>query len=350
MDPASSHERLLTDLTELLTIPSPTGMTGRKSRWLAARAVQDGLTVRTSNRGTVVARLPGRTPGPGRALLAHVDTNGLVVTGIGDDGAVQVRNVGDFSARLAEGASCTLFDDDGNVAAVGTLLPRLSSGHRHGHDQDHQPVAWDHMYVRVDDDRHPRTIGIQRGDLGHLDPNPRVTDGWVSSRLLDNNGGLAITLELLARAADGWSPLVDTWVVWTRSEEVDTGASGQVPEDVVEALAIDIGIVAEGQAATEHDAVLVMADAGGPYDRAVTLAVAEAAARRGVALTRDVFRHYHSDVDALWHAGTDAAGAAVGFGVTSSHALERTHVDSLAATSDVVEAWLDAPVSDPLSI
>lgn len=345
-----SHERLLSDVTELLAIPSPVGMTGRKSRRLAARAAECGLPVHTSNRGTVAAKLTGRTAGPGRAVLAHVDTNGLVVTGVEDDGTVAVRNVGEFSVRLAEGASCTLLDDHGAPRAVGTLLPPLASEHRFGEEQDRQPVTWDHMRLRLDDHRHPAEIGIHRGDLGQLDPQPRVTNGWISSRLLDNNGGLAISLELLARAADGWSPQVDTWVVWTRSEEVDTGASGQLPADVAEALAVDIAIVAPGQAASEHDAVLVMADSLGPYDRAVTLAVAEAAASRDLPLIRDVFPHYHSDVDAMWLAGADIAGAAVGFGVSSGHALERTHVEALARTAEVVGAWLDTRLSDPLSI
>lgn len=347
---ASPRPRILTDLLDLLAIPSPVGMTGRKSRWLAARAAECGVPVTTSSRGTVAARLPGRGRGPARAVLAHADTNGLMVTGVDDDGTVAVRNVGDFSVRLAEGAACTLFDDDGDPSAVGTLLPPMASEHRYGAEQDHQPVTWDHMRVRLDDDRHPAAIGIRRGALGHLDPAPQVTDGWVRSRLLDNNGGLAVSLELLARFAEGWVPLLDTWIVWTRSEELDTGASGQVPAEVVEAVAVDLAVVAEGQAATEHDAVLVMADALGPYDRAVTLGVAEAAARRQLPLVRDVFHHYHSDIAALWLGGGDVAGAAVGFGVGSSHAIERTHLDALERTADVVAAWLDTPVSDPLSI
>jgi putative aminopeptidase FrvX len=56
----------------------------------------------------------------------------------------------------------------------------------------------------------------------------------------------------------------------------------------------------------------------------------------------DVYPYYGSDVGAAWSAGADVKGGLIGPGVHASHGLERTHVDGLQATVELLLAYLCA--------
>ena len=50
----------------------------------------------------------------------------------------------------------------------------------------------------------------------------------------------------------------------------------------------------------------------------------------------DIYPYYGSDASAAIRAGFDVKHALFGPGIESSHALERTHIDSLKATAAIV--------------
>ena len=55
----------------------------------------------------------------------------------------------------------------------------------------------------------------------------------------------------------------------------------------------------------------------------------------------DVFTpHYGTDCDGSVLAGYDVRHAAIGFGTANSHGYERTHVDGLRNTYDLLLAYL----------
>ena len=55
----------------------------------------------------------------------------------------------------------------------------------------------------------------------------------------------------------------------------------------------------------------------------------------------DIFTpHYGTDCDVSLVAGHDIRHAAIGFGTANSHGYERTHVDGLKATYDLLAAYL----------
>jgi putative aminopeptidase FrvX len=54
----------------------------------------------------------------------------------------------------------------------------------------------------------------------------------------------------------------------------------------------------------------------------------------------DIYPYYGSDGEAYWRAGGDVAVALIGPGIAASHNYERTHQDSLIATTQWILAYL----------
>jgi putative aminopeptidase FrvX len=60
----------------------------------------------------------------------------------------------------------------------------------------------------------------------------------------------------------------------------------------------------------------------------------------GIDYVVDIYPYYGSDGEAFWRAGGDVAVALIGPGVDASHNYERTHIDSLIATTNWIMAYL----------
>ena len=54
----------------------------------------------------------------------------------------------------------------------------------------------------------------------------------------------------------------------------------------------------------------------------------------------DIYPRYSSDVSTARTGGNDIVGALVGSGVHASHGMERTHIDVVMATMELVQAYL----------
>ena len=96
------------------------------------------------------ATLPGRRRSPDRAIVAHLDTLGAMVTRLRSNGRPAVTPVGTWPARAAEGARVTLFADHGKEFR-GTLLPLKASGHVYNEEVDRQVAHWDNLELRLDE-------------------------------------------------------------------------------------------------------------------------------------------------------------------------------------------------------
>lgn len=64
------------------------------------------------------------------------------------------------------------------------------------------------------------------------------------------------------------------------------------------------------------------------------------AERAGIDLKADVYPYYSSDGSAYWQAGGQAEVALIGPGVDTSHGYERTHIDALLDTSQLLAEYL----------
>ncbi|WP_332820818.1 osmoprotectant NAGGN system M42 family peptidase [Pseudomonas sp.] len=334
-------------LLEMLAIPSPTGFTDTIVRYVAERLEEIGIPFEMTRRGTIRGTLKGRRYSPDRAVSAHLDTIGAIVRELKDSGRLALAPVGCWSSRFAEGSRVSVFTDTGVIR--GSVLPLMASGHAFNTEVDQLPISWDHVELRLDAYSATRadceSLGVSVGDFVAFDPLPEFTDsGHISARHLDDKAGAAALLTALkAIVGSGIEPPIDCHPLFTITEEVGSGAAAVLPWDVSEFVGIDIAPVAPGQQSSEHTVSVAMQDSGGPYDYHLSRHLLRLASDNEIPVRRDLFRYYHSDTQSAVTAGHDIRTALLAFGCDATHGYERTHIDSLAALTRLLGAYLLSP-------
>lgn len=338
-------------LLALLQTPSPSGRTDVVMQLIGNILDDFGLPFSLTRRGALTAELAGKTPHTDRALVVHADTIGCMVRRLKDNGRLELVPVGTFSARFATGARVRIFSDDPDEFITGTVMPLKASGHAFGDEIDTQPTDWQHVEVRIDrkvssrQDLHD--LGVQVGDFVAFLTSPELTaDGFIVSRHLDGKAGVAVALALAKNFSENKIVLPHrTTIMVTITEEVGHGASDGLPADVAELISVDNAVCAPGQHSLEDGVTIPMADMHGPFDYHLTRKLCRLAEEQGIPFARDVFRYYRSDAAAAIEAGAGTRAALVGFGLDGSHGWERTHMDSLEATYNLLHAWLQTPLT-----
>lgn len=334
-------------LLEMLAIPSPTGFTDTIVRYVAEHLEELGIPFELTRRGTIRATLKGRQNSPDRAVSAHLDTIGAIVREVKDNGRLSLAAVGCWSSRFAEGSRVSVFTENGVIR--GSVLPLMASGHAFNTAVDEMPISWDHIELRLDAYCTTRadceSLGIGIGDFVAFDPLPEFTEsGHISARHLDDKAGVAALLAALkAIVESGAEPLIDCHPLFTITEETGTGAAGVLPWDVSEFVGIDIAPVAPGQNSSEHAVSVAMQDSGGPYDYHLSRHLLRLGAESELPVRRDLFRYYYSDAHSAVTSGNDIRTALLAFGCDATHGYERTHIDSLAALSKLLAAYMLSP-------
>ena len=340
------RDYLIGTLLRLLEIPSPAGYTDTIVHFVGEELTRLGIEFEMTRRGAIRATLPGRRRKPNRALVSHLDTIGAMVSRLLPNGRLGVVPLGTWSARFAEGARCTIFTDED--AYRGTILPLKASGHVYNEQIDTQPVDWDNLEVRVDERVETEgalfDLGFRVGNFIAIDPQPEITDsGFINARHLDDKAGVAAMLET-ARAIvrNGIELPLDCHLLFTIFEEVGSGASAVLHQDVAEMLALDNATPAPGQNATEYDVTVVMKDSSGPFDYHLTHKLLALAREYDILHGRDVHKHYRCDAASAVEAGNDIRVALIAFGVDASHGYERTHIESLVNLSQLASLYMQS--------
>ena len=320
-------------LLRLLAIHSPTGYTDPIVREVGQELDRLGIPYELTRRGAIRATLAGRAYSPDRALVAHLDTLGAMVKSLKLDGRLEVVPVGTWSARFAEGARVSVYTDE--TIYRGTLLPLLASGHTFNDAVDTQPVGWQQLELRLDEDatngEDLEALGVNIGDFVGVDSRAELLqNGYLNARHLDDKAGVACLLAAAKAIREAEIELpVECHIIFTLSEEVGSGASAILHGDVSEMVSIDNGTVAPGQNSREKGVTIAMADSNGPFDFHLTHHLLNLCRQASLPHQRDIFRHYHCDSASAIEAGNDIRTALVAFGVDASHGYERTHLDGL---------------------
>ncbi|MCF8467027.1 MAG: osmoprotectant NAGGN system M42 family peptidase [Sneathiella sp.] len=336
-------------LKDLLAIPSPTGMTDDIVGYICGHLSKLGIPYELTRRGAVRGDLKGVKSSPDRAVVSHLDTLGAMVKGFYENGRLQVVPIGSWSARFAEGARVTVYTDLKKIR--GTLLPLKASGHTYNEEIDTQPIDWTNLELRLDEkiasEAEARAAGLNVGDIIAIDPAPEFTgNGFICSRHLDDKAGVAAVLTAAKAIVDSETILpIDCYLLFTISEEVGVGASHVLHGDVAELVSIDNGTIAPQQYTSEYGVTVAMQDSSGPFDRQLTRSLIHLCDDHDIIYSRDVFRYYRSDAASAVEAGNDIRTALLCFALDSSHGYERTHIDSLAALSELLVHYV---MSNPL--
>ena len=341
---------LLDFLTKLLNTPSPTGF-AEAAIAFTEQTLKDfpALKLARTRKGALTATWRGDpSTGSGdegpRAVTAHVDTLGGMVKEIKSNGRLKLSKIGGFVWNTIEGEGCTVFTRSGRQVRGSILLTKASS-HVFGGEVGETKRSEDTLEVRLDArtlaEKETLELGIGVGDFVAFDPRVEINAGFVRSRHLDDKACVAALVTAVKALSDaGRKPAHTTTLLISNYEEVGHGAAAGIPADVEELLVVDMAAVGEGQTSDEFHASLCVKDSGGPYHHDMSNRLRALAEKNEIPYKADVYPYYHSDGDAWWSAGADAAVALIGPGVDASHNYERTHTEALVATTKWVMAYL----------
>ncbi|MFP3854109.1 MAG: M42 family metallopeptidase [Anaerolineales bacterium] len=340
-----SANDLTKDLVELLNIPSPTGYCADAIRWASERLVSFGLQPKETAKGGLLVSLGGDESRPKRALTAHVDTLGAMVKEILPNGRLRLRAIGGIIWNSVETEGCTVFCRNGRRLR-GSLMIDRASAHVHGKEAGQRERKAEHMELRLDERTQSAEdaaeLGVSVGDFVAFDPRVEVSEsGFIRSRFLDDKAGVVCLLAAVkALRASGESPVAPTWIHISNYEEVGHGAAADLPEDLAELIAVDMAAVGKGQASSEFETTICLMDSGGPYHHGLSQHLRRLAEAKEIPHQVDMYPSYRSDGSAHWFAGGGAQVALMGPGIDASHNYERTHQDSLVATTRLILAYL----------
>ena len=341
--PAIPMDAILEFLVGLLNTPSPTGDTEQAMAYVEQAVGGLPLSVSRTLKGGLVLTWPGDSTCP-RALTAHIDTLGAMVRKIKSNGRLELTPIGGFDWHSIEGEGCTVVTAAGEWYR-GSILPVKVSVHIHGAEVRTFERKQENYEVRLDavtgSQEKTEQLGIHVGDFIYFDPRVEVTDGFIRSRHLDDKAGVAcIYGALLALHQAGMAPLYRVNTLISNYEEVGHGASVGIPADVQELVTVDMAAVGEGQNSDEFSAGICAKDSGGPYDLGLRRTLERLATEYAIPYKVDTYPNYGSDGESALRAGADLKVALIGPGVDASHAYERTHRDSIEATTRLLIAYL----------
>lgn len=329
----------------LANIPSPTGNTYRVMKWVEEELQRLDISYTVTNKGAVLATIPGKNDERHRLLTAHVDTLGAMVKEIKSNGRLKLALIGGFRWNAIEGEYCQIETAAGRIV-TGTILTTKASVHVYGADTSKMERTEDVMEVRLDEKVKTKedvlALGIAVGDFVSFDPRATVTDsGFIKSRHLDDKASVAILLGVLKQLKETGEELpYTTHILVSNNEEIGYGGNSNIPEKTVEYLAVDMGAIGQGQTTDEYCVSICAKDSSGPYHYGMRKHLVKLAEENGIYYQVDIYPYYGSDASAALRAGHDIIHGLIGPGVDASHSHERSHREAFENTARLVEAYL----------
>ena len=326
-------------LKALTSIPSPTGFTRAVTDYVMKTLEEMGFAPERSTKGNVLVCLGGEDEP--LVLASHVDTLGAMVRSIKDNGRLRPTTLGGHQWSTADGENCTVHTRDGRVYTGVVLNTEPSS---HVADEKVETLE-KNMEILLDENVDTKDdvsgLGIQTGDIIAMDPRTVITkSGYIKSRFLDDKLSASVLLGLARAVAAGEVKLArKVSLLFTVYEEVGHGGAF-VPADTCEMISVDMGCVGSDLGCTERMVSICAKDSAGPYDYDVVSDLAAIAKANGLDYAIDVYPHYGSDVEATLTAGYDIRHGLIGPGVYASHNYERSHMDGVRNTYELLRAYV----------
>lgn len=333
----------LKKLDEVLNIPSPTGFTHMAADYLDKELSKLGYQAKRDHKGGISVDLGGQNADDALLLCCHLDTLGGMVAEVKENGRLRIAPVGLLSPNNTESENVLVHTRSGKTYS-GTYQLLVPSMHINT-DYETQPRTFATMEVVVDEktasEKETRALGIEVGDYVSFMPRVVITEsGFIKSRHLDDKLSACI---LLAYAKylkeENISPARNTYLHFTVYEEIGHGASAYCPPGVTEVLGVDMGCVGIGAQCDECMVSICAMDTAGPSSYDMVTKLIAAAQKNNLHYGVDVYPHYVSDPDAVLKSGFDVRHCVIGAGVYASHGYERSHIEGLENTYELIKAY-----------
>ncbi len=335
-------------LEELVKTPSPSGYCDNILQIIETQVCELGFAFSRTVKGNGLIHIPccieKKENEKGILLTGHVDTLGGMVRSISADGKIRMTSVGGFMMQSVEGEYCTIHMRN-QQTITGTILSKKPSVHVYDDAKTMERIE-SNMEIRLDANVSTKEdveeLGVCVGDYISFDPRFSVGDsGYIKSRHLDDKAGVAILLGLLFYMKEKKITFQrDITIMLSTYEEVGHGAS-YIPKNIDTLLAIDMGAIGDDLACTEKDVSICAKDSRGPYDYHIVGELMDIAKRKSLSYVVDIYPNYGSDASAALAGGHNIRAGLIGPGVHASHTLERTHIDGLKNTLQLLIGWLE---------
>ena len=337
---------------ELLNVDSPSGFTEKIADKVIDEFTKLGYVCEKSNKGNVLVKVsspkdssPDSSPSNDVILFeAHGDTLGGMVKQIKSNGRLLVSPIGGLVASNVETENVRVYTRD-NKIYEGTFQLANASSHVN-RELNTKERTFDTVEVvldeKVNSKEDVKKLGISVGDFACVEPRAHITSsGYIKSRFLDDKLSVATLLAYATYLKENNIKLdKKVYFLITVYEEVGHGGS-YIPNDVTEAISVDMGCVGEGLECDETQVSICAKDSGGPYDKTIVDKLVKAAIKGDADYAIDVYPYYGSDVEVTLKAGYDVKHGLIGPGVYASHGYERSHVDGVYNTLKVLKAYLE---------
>lgn len=328
----------------LLAVDSTTGQYEEIQKLLCTILEELGYPCTAVRKGGVIADLGGE--GNALCLTAHLDDIGLMVRHVNRDGTLNVCPVGGLYPFYCVTENVRVYTRDGTVY-TGTVCRTPNSIHVTEEElRSALPDFRTNVCVVLDADtgtaEETKALGVDTGDIIALDPRMTVSGGYIKSRFIDDKACAALLLALMKGIRESGKGLGRrVYAYFAMYEEIGHGAV-VLPRDVEDMIAIDIAPTGPDQNSDERKVSVFAKDSRFPYHWGLTNELRGAAIRAGIPFVMDIFTpHYGTDCDPVITAGYDVRHGAIGPGTANSHGYERTHLEGLKATHDLLAAYLD---------
>lgn len=334
---------LIRSFEKIINVPSPVGYYVELNPVLEEMAQELGLTVTRDNRSTTYIAIPGKNPQKTIMIGAHADTLGMMVYKIEKDGKLRVRQLGGCNFNNLEGETVYVHTRDGRKYS-GLFACQSHSVHVF---EDARSLERNEstMMIILDEDisskEDVQALGISNGDYVSVDPRMQLTEnGYLKSRFIDDKGGIACVFSVLKYLKDNHlQPVYNIIFAIPYNEEIGFGGT-YIPDKVSEYLAVDIGLIGPDLEGNEHSVSICTKDNAAPYDYQLTNRLIECAKATDTKYALDVFYRYGTDGNAAMRAGNNLRAAAFGMAVYYSHGMERTHLDGMIGTANILLEYL----------
>lgn len=344
-----NNNQLLDYLKTILNTPSPSGYTQNVMNFIRGELDKLRVCHVTTNKGGLIATIKGENNGSQRTFSAHVDTLGAMVKGINASGTLSINPIGGFMMNSVEGENCEIHTLDDRTYSA-TLQTTKPSVHISGDAARNLQRTPENMEVVIDEKVFSKEdvekLGISVGDFISFDTRTRITDsGFIKSRYLDDKASAAILLYTIKYITENNITLPNTINFYISNyEEVGHGASSSIPQGTKEFISVDMGAPGVDQNSSEYSVCICAKDSSGPYDFLLRKKLTNLCIKNNISYKTDIYPYYGSDASAVLRSGWDVKAALIGPGVYASHGYERTHIDSMTATLDLVIKYCFSPI------
>ena len=335
-------EYLKKTIFALFTIDSPSGYTSKATEFIRKEVNELGYASSYNNKGNLIVEIPGND-GVVYGLGCHVDTLGLMVRSIENNGMLAFEKIGGPILPTLDGEYCKVLTKEGKIY-TGTILSKSPSSHVYPdaktrvRDEENMEIRLDEVIYTKED---TKKLGIQTGDYIFIDPKTTITDsGFIKSRFLDDKISCCLILCLLKYFKENHIVPNHTYkIIFSTYEEVGHGCAS-IDQDIIQFLSVDMGCIGLDLNCTEQEVSICVKDSSGPYDYQIVLELMQLSKENNINYAADIYPKYSSDASAALRGGNNIRAGLIGPGIHASHGMERTHIDGVLNTMKLLYLYM----------